>query len=372
MLLKGTLFRFRARNLDTYWMLWPFMEPTSVVATVIPTWQEATHIERCLRSLMEQTYPSHLHEILVVDGGSTDGTVDIVQQLAEESSTNGGPAITIIENPFKYVSHARNLALDHIDRGVEFILEMIGHAWVPSDHLEIRVARFHAIESQLGSSLGGVGAKVIESDLPKEQVANWIEASLACPLGGSGQFARFSKEGPTKIPPFTLYRREAVEDVGGWNEEFITTQDSEINMRLIANGWPLWRTPKTHVRMAKRTTVKQWWRMGHRYGFWRMKHIIDAKSRMRIGEFLPWIGILMIAGFAIDGQSTFFLPNFVWPIFTYIAALMAVGSYEAIRAKDMSMIWGVPTLLILLHTSFSIGLLTGGFRPGKPPNDRVG
>ena len=190
-------------------------------------------------------------------------------------------------------------------------------------------------------------------------------------MGGSGQFARFSKEGPTKIPPFTLYRREAVEDVGGWNEEFITTQDSEINLRLIANGWPLWRTPVTHVRMAKRTTVKQWWRMGYRYGFWRMKHVIDAKSRMRIGEFLPWIGLLTVLGFAIDGQSSFYLPNFLWPIIAYLGTLFLVGANESRISKESSMLWGVPYLLILLHTSFSIGLLAGIFRPGKPPNDRV-
>ena len=320
---------------------------------------------------MEQTYPSHSHRILVLDGGSTDGTIDIVQRLAEESESSGGPQISLIHNPFKFVPHARNLALDHMGQEVDFILEMIGHAWVAPDHIAVRVARFHAIEVQLGSRLGGLGARVIGSDLPLGKVESWIEASLTSPLGGSGQFARFSKEGPTKIPPFTLYRREAVEDVGGWNEEFITTQDSEINLRLIANGWPLWRTPETHVRMAKRTTVKQWWRMGYRYGFWRMKHVIDAKSRMRFGEFLPWIGLLTVLGFAIDGQSSFYLPNFLWPIIAYLGTLFLVGANESRISKESSMLWGVPYLLILLHTSFSIGLLAGIFRPGKPPNDRV-
>ena len=347
------------------------MEPTSVVATVIPTWQEAAHIERCLRSFMEQTYPAHLHQILVLDGGSTDGTPEIVERLADESRSSGGPSITIINNPFKYVPHARNIALEYLDSNVEFILEMIGHAWVPADHLEVRMSRFHSIETELGVRLGGLGARVRESDLPLDNVGNWIEAALACPLGGSGQFARFSADGPTKIPPFTLYRRAALESVGGWNEDFITTQDSEMNLRLIGNDWPLWRTPATHVRMAKRTTVKQWWRMGYRYGFWRMKHVIDAKSRMRIGEFLPWIGLAIVAGFAIDGQSTLFLPNFLWPIIAYLATLFVVGGYETRRSNDTSMIWGVPFMLILLHTSFSVGLLAGAFRSGKPPNDRA-
>ena len=102
-----------------------------------------------------------------------------------------------------------------------------------------------------------------------------------------------------------------------------------------------------------------------------MKHVIDAKTRMRIGEFLPWIGLAIVAGLAIDGQSTLFLPNFLWPIVTYLSSLFVVGTMEARRSSDTSMIWGVPTMLILLHTSFSIGLLAGVFRHGKPPNDRA-
>ena len=70
-----------------------------------------------------------------MDGGSTDGTISIVERLADESATQGGPQISLIDNPFKYVPHARNISLEYLDSGVEFILEMIGHAWVPPDLL---------------------------------------------------------------------------------------------------------------------------------------------------------------------------------------------------------------------------------------------
>ena len=370
-MVKGTFSRFRARNLDTHGMMPPNMEPAPIVATIIPTWQEVAHIERCLRSFMEQTYPTNSHQILVIDGGSTDGTIEIVKRLAKESRDTDGPEIILLENPDRFVPHARNLALEYFRQDTEFILEMIGHAWVPPEHIAVRVERMLAIEAQIGRKLGGLGSIVIESDLPLQKVGMWVEAALSCPLGGSGQFARFKKEGPTKIPPFTLYRREAIESVGGWNEGFITTQDSEINLRLIANGWPLWRTPRTHVRMAKRTTIGKWWKMGYRYGFWRTKHVLEAKSRIRIGEYLPWVGLALIIGLAIDGQSTLNVPNFMWPVIAYTLTLLAVGVSEARRARKVSMFYGVPMLLFLLHSSFSIGLLVGLFGSGKPPSDRV-
>lgn len=347
------------------------MAPAAVVATVIPTWQEATHIERCLRSLMAQSLAAEGHQILIMDGGSDDGTLEIVERLAAESHAADGPAIELHHNPFRFVPHARNLAMEHLRPDVTHVLEMIGHAWVPEDHIETRLSRMAAIEAELGRPLGGLGARVIESDLPLSRVGRWVESTLASPLGGSGQFARFSTDGPTKIPPFTLYRREALESVGGWNNVFITTQDSELNLRLLKADWPLWRTAETHVRMAKRETLGRWWKLGHRYGFWRMKHLMDAKPRFRIGEFLPWIGLSLVAGLAINGGWTAGLPDALWPVLAYLGALFAVGVDEARRAGSPDLMLGVPLLLMLLHTSFSVGLVEGLFRFGRPPSDRV-
>ena len=342
------------------------------VATVIPTWQEVEHIERCLTSLIEQTYPAEYHQIIVVDGGSTDGTIEIVKRMIQHSIDCHGPEIHLLNNPSRFVPHARNIAQAYLDPDVEFVLEMIGHAWVPKDHLEVRIERFFSIEETQNIRLGGLGAKVVKSDIELNSVGCWIESALSCSLGGSGQFARFSKESPTRTPPFTLYRREALDSIGGWNENFITTQDSELNLRLIRNGWPLWRTPETYLHMAKRTTVKQWWRMGYRYGFWRMKHVIDAHARMRITELLPWLGLSAVIGLAIDGQSTYLIPNFAWPIAIYLLTLFTIGLDESRRAKKLSSIIGVPLMLFLLHCSFSAGLIGGIFGKAQPPRDRFG
>ncbi|HIF05316.1 MAG TPA: glycosyltransferase, partial [Candidatus Poseidoniales archaeon] len=74
------------------------MERAPVVATVIPCYQEAACIERCLSSLIGQTHPSHAHQIIVLDGGSTDGTQDMVERLARHSAEIGGPRIELHHN----------------------------------------------------------------------------------------------------------------------------------------------------------------------------------------------------------------------------------------------------------------------------------
>ena len=69
------------------------------VVTVVPTFQEADHIERCLLSLMAQTWPAEQHLIHVVDGGSDDGTREIIAELAKKSAVEGGPEIMLLDNP---------------------------------------------------------------------------------------------------------------------------------------------------------------------------------------------------------------------------------------------------------------------------------
>jgi len=56
-----------------------------VLSAVILTWNSACYIERCLRTLTADAHRAGIKlEIFVVDGGSTDGTTEILSQLAKE------------------------------------------------------------------------------------------------------------------------------------------------------------------------------------------------------------------------------------------------------------------------------------------------
>lgn len=347
----------------------------SFVVTVIPTYNEAEFIERSLRSFINQTFPANCHVIHCVDGGSNDGTREIISSLSKESSESGGPEVVLLDNPDKFVAQARNISLQNLPENASHILEMIGHSWVPKDHIEKRLNDFDDLVSTLGvdgKKVAGVGTLTKPSDQPLGLVGSWIEATLQNPLAsGKGQFAQFTGRSPTNVPPFTLYRRDALEEVGGWNPEFITTQDSELNMRLISNGWTLWRSDISYCHMAKRTTMLGWLRFGHRYGFWRMKHLLKEPKRASPLEFLPWVGLLMTL--LLCSQETILggYPAWQIPLATYGVVLLLHGILETIAHRQISLIFGLPVMLVLLHTMFSIGLLDGLIRKGKAPRDRI-
>ena len=337
-----------------------------VIATVLPVLNEENYIEACLQSLIQQSLPAEQHMILVLDGGSTDSTREKVERIIALSVQSNGPRIELHSNTGKYVAQARNLALKILPSSVQFTVEMIGHSTVDKDHLEVRLSEWKLLEEEHSKPLGGVGVKVLPSLGRHGAVESWIEGCLTSPFGsGNGQFDGFNSRGLTQVPAFAMHSRQALDSVNGWDTNFITSQDSDLSMRLLNAGFTLARTPATHVRMVKRSTLGKWWKMGHRYGFWRAKILRKHPKRTSVREFLPWIGAIVTLSLLGAGSSfTGILPS------CYGTVLLLEGLRSARKARRISLIFGVPFCLVLLHSSFSVGLVDGLFRKGRASQDR--
>ena len=76
------------------------------ITVIIPAYNIENLITRCVESVVKQTYPEELIQILVVDDGSTDDTGRIIDELAEKYSN-----VTALHEPNGGSSKARNYAL---------------------------------------------------------------------------------------------------------------------------------------------------------------------------------------------------------------------------------------------------------------------
>ena len=338
-----------------------------LIATVLPVYNEEVHLRTCLDALMQQTIDPSKHIIVVLDGGSTDRTRDIIDEVKHAYADSEYPDLLVLDNPERTVAHARNIALRELPSSVQFLVEMIGHAVVEHDHLERRLAAWERCRLLAGPNLAGVGVKVVPLNAEQGYASSWIEGALASPLGQSGgQFANFGQTSATDVPAFVMHERSALESVGGWDTDFITSQDSDLSMRLKKNGYALYRDPSTTVAMHKRTTLGQWWLMGHRYGFWRTKLLRRHPTRAKWQEFLPLTGVLLTTLLLLLTSPVWWLPAAV-----YGGALFLGGLQQTIVQRSITAVLGVPVCLFMLHTSFSIGLVDGLVRKGRLPNDRA-
>lgn len=120
-----------------------------LVSVVVPTFNRGRFLERCLRSILDQTYP-HL-ECLVMDGGSTDQTLAILRRLAASdrrlrfvSEPDGGEVYATNKgmdlargNLLGVQASDDQYVLDAVEHAVKFLLNHPDYLGVAGDALYV-------------------------------------------------------------------------------------------------------------------------------------------------------------------------------------------------------------------------------------------
>ena len=104
------------------------MEVAPTVSVIIPIYNEAAYIERCVNSLVRQTFPGERIEWLFIDGMSSDDTVE--KLMAFSSSLN----LQILKNKKRLVPYALNIGVQHAHG--DYIIRMDAHAEYPENYIE--------------------------------------------------------------------------------------------------------------------------------------------------------------------------------------------------------------------------------------------
>ena len=96
---------------------------------IIPTLNEAEHIEAVLEGLLAYTSPGHELRFVVADGGSTDATAQRVQAV-----TARHPEVCLVHNPERIQSAAVNLAARRFGRDADVLIRCDAHALYPAGY----------------------------------------------------------------------------------------------------------------------------------------------------------------------------------------------------------------------------------------------
>lgn len=100
-----------------------------LVSVVIPTFNNAPYLRRCIESVLAQTYDKL--EIIIVDDGSVDNPQSVLSDITDHRLRG------IISMPHNGVSTTRNAGIMHAIG--EYIVFIDGDDWVEPRHLELLV-----------------------------------------------------------------------------------------------------------------------------------------------------------------------------------------------------------------------------------------
>src|SRR5690349_15169839 len=104
------------------------MQRSLLVSVIMTVFNEADNIEGVLHSLEKQSRPPD--EIVIVDGGSTDGTLTILQKHAKNSEVS----LKVLSKPGANISQGRNAAIEAASH--ELIAATDAGVRLPSDWFE--------------------------------------------------------------------------------------------------------------------------------------------------------------------------------------------------------------------------------------------
>ena len=324
------------------------MAKTADVTVLVPVLNEEEILDDSARAMLGQRFGGEI-EYLFLDGGSRDGTREILERLARADER-----IRVLDNPARLQSPALNLGLDTASG--EFIARMDAHTYYPPEYVAKGVERLRR----------GDVAWVGGPQLPLG-VGDWsrrIATAMGSRLGiGGAAFRRPITDEIETDTAFTgILRRETLEDVGGWDEEAITNEDGELAARIRARGGRIVCVPEMAAECITRDSLPGLAKQYYRYGRGRVRTLRLHPGTMRPSHALPPALVLVTA--AMTGPRRVARPS-RWAFGGYLAALVV----EAVR-MSASGAGGearfAPLVLATMHLSWGAGFLAGCAAHGPP------
>ncbi len=317
------------------------MEVAPTVSVIIPIYNEAAYIERCVNSLVRQTFPGERIEWLFIDGMSSDDTVE--KLMAFSSSLN----LQILKNKKRLVPYALNIGVQHAHG--DYIIRMDAHAEYPENYIEKCVYYLeHTDADNVGGTVLTVGKGFIG-----EANADILSSKFGV---GNSAFRTGCESGYVDTVPFGAFRREIFEKIGLFNPDLPRSEDNDFNSRIRANGGKVYMASDIQTTYYCRDTVKGLLKQAVKNGDALFLTLRKNPSAMRVRHYTPFIFVLsLLAGSLLAA----FVPFIRWALAA--EGVLYVGLdilFSFMNGKKNHFIYKF-FMYPLFHISYGIGSFIG-------------
>ncbi|KJZ18490.1 hypothetical protein TW80_13700 [Loktanella sp. S4079] len=313
------------------------------VLVVVPALNEARHIHACLRSLVDQDPFMAEVKIVVADGGSTDGTQDIIAQFKNEHNK-----VHLLNNPQQLQSAGVNAAVAHHATPThKIVVRCDAHAVYPANYVHDIVRSFER-QPNAASVATVMDAR---GDNCFQRAAAWV---VDTPFGSGGSAHRGgASSGWVDHAHHAGFQLDWFQQIGGYDPSFSHNEDAEYDIRLGVAGGRVWLDADIRMDYQMRPTpmglMRQYWR----YGRGRARTVTKHKMRPRLRQLIPVINLLLITlclglGFAAPVL-------WLWPI-AYFGALLAISAVAVVKLRSICGLCAGLALFIM-HNAWAAGFL---------------
>ena len=311
------------------------------VTIAMPCLNEAGFIEACLASVREQDYAPDRIEILVADGGSTDGTRAILSRLAEAD-----PRIRMIDNPERIQAAGMNHMIK-VARG-DVIVRMDVHCEYGGDYVR------KCVEVLARTGADNVGGA------QRARAKTWFQralcAALTSPAGVGGvKYRGAENEGFVETVFLGAFRRKVFETVGLYDPRAITNEDAELNQRIHDAGGKVFLSREIEVHYYPRDSFKALATQYFKYGKGRARTLLKHGKFLSVRPAIPFL--MVVGGSALVATSAVQpLTPFAFGLYAAVTGVEAVRVGARVGARAIPIVWAI---FPVLHVSHGVGFAVG-------------
>ena len=314
------------------------------VSVVIAMYNEEKFIERCLQSIIDQDYPSDKFNIVIIDGGSTDRSKEIVCEMMNKFDN-----LVLLDNPQRKIAIAFNIGIYHSSNDI--IALMSAHAIAQNNYISLCVKH---LKETGAANVGGI--------MDTQGSGLWgecIATGTSSPFGIGNSKHRYSDQSGYDDAgwPGAFWRMTLLE-MNGFDESLGLNEDDDLNYRLVKAGYKIFHTPEIKTVYFSRSSLLRLWKQYFKYGFWKIPVIRKYGSFTSFRHFVPSLFVIVTVCLilnAIYSQNYLYI-SLILGIYFSIAIFNSI--FIAWRESKFRFLL-LPLIYFILHFSYGIGFIAG-------------
>lgn len=307
-----------------------------MISVVCPVYNEEDHIGQLL-DFFSRALPGD-KEMIIVDGGSTDRTVDIVAGWQKQF-----PSIRLVHNPRKYVPFALNLAIS-LASG-DTIVRLDAHTRYAPDYLEKVMDAFQ----KSGASIVG-GPMRAGGDTPFQLAVSYATATV---FGiGDSSFHFQDYEGYCDSVYLGAWKTTVFCSIGVFDEKMLRNQDDEFHYRASQSGIKIYQDPAIRSLYFPRNTYQALFRQYFGYGLFKPLVLKKVRAGFRLRHVIPagFVAYLLLLPLGL------FFHWFFIPLLFYMAFDLVFTCKSSLPLTTKMHIFFIYPVL---HLAYGLGCLAG-------------
>lgn len=279
------------------------------VLVVIPVLNEVEHLPGLLDQLLRHGAVEDCL-IVVADGGSTDGSLLIVEAWMIRDAR-----IRLHRNSRRLQSSGVNGAARTFGQGCRYLVRIDAHAVYPDSYVRGLVAA--------AERTGACSVVVPMRTCSRGGFQTAVAAAQNSRIGTGGAAHRGgAQSGWIDHGHHALMRLSTFNALGGYDEDFSHNEDAEYDIRLLRAGGRIWMQADLTIGYFPRTTPKALFRQYFNFGRGRARTVRLHKVRPRLRQVAP----LVVAPALVAAASALLLSAVTpWALLAGLPALLWAG-----------------------------------------------